>query len=257
MAQSSLGSSGTIAGTSLAVAVTNFKQKHEDSLLGILWYLLEPLFVFAVLLLIRKALDIQTPFYPLYLFLGLIMFNFFAHTTGAAARSLLSNGGLIAWINIRLEIFPLAVVIQHLFSHLFEVLILIGVVLWVGAPIQSILFYPIALLPLIFFTLGISMALSILTVIMRDIGNVWRVVIGRVVWLATPIFYTVSEGTQLYALNQWNPLYHFMEFGRSLLVYGRIPELHSFLITYLVGILSLLGGWLIFRSLKHRAPELL
>ena len=67
---------------SFALAKAQFKLRNEGSYLGIFWYILNPIFIFSLLLLIFSTRVGQgIPHYPLYLLLGIIMFNFFQTAT--------------------------------------------------------------------------------------------------------------------------------------------------------------------------------
>ncbi|MCH7640633.1 ABC transporter permease [Patescibacteria group bacterium] len=89
---------------SLALAKANFKLRNEGTYLGILWYLLNPLLLFALLFLIffdRLGQNIEQ--YPLYLLLGIIMFNFFQQATTEATKIIDQNRHLIKSINFPKE----------------------------------------------------------------------------------------------------------------------------------------------------------
>ena len=62
------------------VIVTNFKVRYQGSMLGYLWSLLKPLFMFAILYIVFtqvfKVGD-GIPHYPVYLLLGIVLWNFF------------------------------------------------------------------------------------------------------------------------------------------------------------------------------------
>ena len=65
-------------GLSLALAKAQFKLKNEGTWLGVLWYLLAPILTFLFMLgIFHDRLGNNIPNYPLYLLLGIILFNFF------------------------------------------------------------------------------------------------------------------------------------------------------------------------------------
>jgi len=72
----------SILGLSLSLAKSYFKSRNEGSYLGIFWYLLNPLAFFVIIMLMSQVINAKPEKdYPLYLFLGLIMFNFFLNST--------------------------------------------------------------------------------------------------------------------------------------------------------------------------------
>src|SRR4030043_292518 len=105
-------------GLSLSLAKFKFKLRNEGSYLGIIWYLLSPLFFFTLLFFIfneRIGSNIQN--YPLYLLIGIIMFNFFQSVTSEAATIILTNRGLIKSIKFPRESLVLSNLLRALFSH--------------------------------------------------------------------------------------------------------------------------------------------
>jgi len=87
---------------SLSLAKATFRLRIEGSYLGILWYLLNPLFLFLVFMMIRQSSSLATGvmFYPLYLFLGIAAFNFFRATISAAIASISNNPNYIKSTNM-------------------------------------------------------------------------------------------------------------------------------------------------------------
>ena len=77
---------------SLSLAVVDFKLRNERTCLGLLWFLIEPIFSFIILLsLVRMFAQHKIPYYPVYLFCGLIIFNFFGLITSVSTTAILSR----------------------------------------------------------------------------------------------------------------------------------------------------------------------
>ena len=115
-----------ILGLSLSLAKANFKLRNEGSYLGIFWYLLEPLLMFAIILLITKNLGATNILdYPIYLLIGLIMFNFFNRVTILSTDAIKDNADFIKSIRINQESLIISNVLQFTFSHIFEFFVLI------------------------------------------------------------------------------------------------------------------------------------
>ena len=110
---------------SFQIAKSGFKLRNEGSYLGILWYLLNPLLLFVLLLLVfADRLGNEIPMYPLYLLLGIVMFNFFQQTTSESTRIVLVDyRDLVKSINFPREAIVLGAVLKFLFSHFFEILL--------------------------------------------------------------------------------------------------------------------------------------
>ena len=241
--------------TSFTLAYTHFKLRTERSVLGMFWYALEPLMVFGVLLLITQVVAINHPHYSAYLFLGLIIFHFFSSATNHAAHAILQNRELIKWVTLRIEIFPLAHVLQFVISHAVEVLLFAGVLVLSGLSITWLLFYPLIFIPFALFTLGIALCLSVATVFTSDIANAWRILVSRLLWLGTPIFYVLNEGTLLWTLNQYNPLFYFITLARTVLIDHQMPTTHLLGSAVLWGVGVFTLGLIVFIRFQSQLAE--
>lgn len=246
----------SISGLSLSLAKVEFKLRNEGSYFGILWYLLNPIFMFLLLFLIfANRLGNDIPLYPLYLFLGLIIFNFFQTTTIESTNSIIQEyRPLIKSINFQRESLIAAVVLKNVFSHLFEIALFFLVALFFKVSLLGILYYLIILLFLCSFTLGASLILASLTVYFVDMKNIW-IFASRIIWFATPIFYAIGNQTRLFYFNSFNPLYYFIAAARDLVIYAKMPPPLILLMVLFFTLISLFTGLLIFNKLKKRFAE--
>jgi len=247
-----------VLGLSLSLAKAGFKLKNEGSYLGILWYLLNPLLMFALLLLIfSNRLGGNIPNYPLYLLLGIIMFNFFQKATTESTKTITKDyRGIIKSINFPRESLIAALVLKTFFSHLFEIVLFIVFLLIFKNSLIGMIFYPIMLIFFCFFVFGSCLILSALTVYFVDLENIWLFV-SRLIWLGTPIFYAIGGQTKLFYVNLLNPLYYFITIARELIIYTKIPELWMILGAIGYSLLFLIIGLLIFNKLKIKFAEMI
>lgn len=240
---------------SLELAKAEFKLRNEGSYLGIFWYLLNPLLMFGLLFLIFfDRLGQNIPDYPLYLLLGLIIFNFFQQTTVESTNIIRDNRGIIKSINFPKESLIGSIILKFLFSHIFEIILFIIFLILFKAPVYLILFYPLILLLLCIFILGTCLILSSIAVYFVDLENIWAFVV-RLIWLGTPIFYAIEGQTKLFYINLFNPMYYFITIARDLIIYTKIPELWMITITIFFSFVFLLIGLLIFNKLKIKFAE--
>jgi len=248
----------SVAGLSIQLAKADFKLRNEGSYLGIFWYLLSPLLMFTLLFFIfQSRLGTGIEYYALYLFLGIIMFNFFQSTSLEATKSLMhENVWLIKSINFPRESLIGAIVLRNLFSHLFEFGLFVVLFLFFNIPIINLLFYLIVLIFLVMFILGVSLILSSFTVYFADLDNIWTF-FTRILWLGTPIFYTIGSQNGLLAVNLFNPLYYFITFSRDLIIYSSWPEPLIFFGVVFWSFFFLVTGILVFNKLKGRLAELI
>ncbi len=209
----------------MTLAVMGFKLRNEGSYLGIIWYLLNPLLMFLLLLVIFSnniGGDIEQ--YPIYLLTGIIMVNFFLAATSESTKIIRANKGTIRSIHYNRESLIGSIVLVAIFSHLFELVMLAIVMLVFGISPWGAAIYLLVLLVFSLFTLGVCLILSSIAVYFMDLDNIWSFA-SKLLWFATPIFYSTSGKDGLSVVILFNPLYHFLTIARSLIIYHETPSL--------------------------------
>jgi ABC-2 type transport system permease protein len=245
-----------VFGLSLALAKAEFKLRNEGSYLGILWYLLNPLFTFIILLLVfSKRLGSNVPSYPAYLLVGIVLFNYFQQATNNSSRILYEHDSIIKSVRFPYVSIVISIIFRTIFSHLFELVMLIGLLFFLKISLIGMIFYPLILLFLSIFTVGVSLIISSLVIYFRDLENIWGFV-SRLLWLATPIFYAVEGQIKLFIFNLFNPLFYFITASRDIIIYFRMPEL--WVIAGVVGysVFTLALGLFVFWSLQKKFAEM-
>lgn len=238
------------------LALTEFKLRNEGSYLGILWYVLNPLLLFAVLLFVfSRFVGSGIEQYPAYLVMGILMFNFFSRTTLDAAN-IIKDSGQIKSFFFQREALVFGTVLKHLFAHVFEVAMFFILLAFFGIPLYNILLYFSILFFFVLFMFGVGLFLAALTVYFIDLANVWQFSM-LLLWFGTPIFYSVAEQPALLALNHLNPLYYFITGARESIVYGQMPDVAIILGIVLFPVGALAVGYTIFSRLQPRFAELI
>ncbi|HOW58757.1 MAG TPA: ABC transporter permease [Candidatus Omnitrophota bacterium] len=235
---------------SLSLAKVRFKLRNEGSFIGIFWYLLEPLLTFAILLLFGHALYQNIiPHYPLYLLVGLVVFNFFLAATNFSIKAITSNESFIKSMDIAKEPFVIAGLIQYSFSHACEIVLLLFLALCLKVPLTGFLVYPLFFLFFSLFVLGCSFLFATIGVYIKDLSNVWAV-LGRLLWFATPIFYVAPKEGALYLINLFNPIFYFVSTARAIIINGQTLDLGTTVFVVLSSVLMFFLGLFSFSIRK-------
>jgi ABC-2 type transport system permease protein len=244
-------------GLGLSLARAHLKIKIEDSYLGFLWYSLNPLVTFLVLLFVfSKNLGCNIPNYPLYLLVGIIMFNMFQTVTYEAALILGGEFLLMKAVKIPHEVFVIAIIFKDSLSHFFELLILFIIFLFLRIPVTGILFYPVLFILFCVFLIGVSLGLFTFRIFIKDIENIWAF-LSRLLWFITPIFYAPQQYGKFMYVNLLNPLFYFITIAREVIVYQRWPSGMLILGALGYSLLSLGVGLMVFNRFKSKFNELL
>jgi ABC-2 type transport system permease protein len=248
---------------------TDFKLRYQGSVLGYAWSLLRPLLIFVILYVVFVRflkLGNGVPHYPIYLLLGIIIWNFFNEMTVQSLGSIVGRGDLIRKIRI-----PRWMIV---FSSSVSALINLGLNLLVVAVFMIInhvgllgslpLMVPV-LVEVYFFALGLSLFLSALFVKFRDVGYIWEVIMQAGFYL-TPILYPLSKITNVtfQKLIMLNPMAQAIQDTRYAAVTHQTPTIYGLfqggyykLIPFVIVVWVLVGGLLYFkREAKYFAENI-
>ena len=230
----------------------DLKVKYRRSFLGYLWSLLNPLLMMIVMSIVFSFMfrfNIEN--YPLYLICGQTLWTFFTESTNTSMYSVLQNAALIKKVYIPKFIFPLSRVLSSFVTMSFSLVAIIIVMLFTGAKFHlTILLFPLPLILLLLFSTGVGMILSSLSVYFRDITHLYGVL--TLAWMyATPIFYPIKElEGWVQSLIKLNPMYHYINFFRELVLYGNIPGPNTWFACFACTIVVVALGFLVFRKLQ-------
>jgi ABC-2 type transport system permease protein len=174
---------------------TDFKLRYQGSVLGYAWSLLRPLMLFVILYMVFvKVLNSGggLPHFPVYLLIGIVIWNFFVEMTTQSLGSIVGRGDLIRKIRIPRWLIVFSSSISALINLGLN-LIVVGVFMVLNhVPLQgTIILLPLVLLEVYVFALGLSLFLSAAFVKFRDINYIWEVILQAGFYL-TPILYAVS-----------------------------------------------------------------
>ena len=171
----------------------DIKIKYRRSVLGVLWTLLNPLFMMVVLSVVFSNLfrmDIEN--FPLYLLSGQLVFNFFSDSTTNSMSAVIGNASLIKKIYVPKYLFVISRVFSSFINLMASFTALLLVMVAMRAELHwTVLLIPIPLMLLVLFCLGISLILSAITVKFRDIMHLYSVFTTALMYL-TPVIYPMS-----------------------------------------------------------------
>lgn len=175
---------------------TDFKLRYQGSALGYVWSLLKPLAMFAVLYFVfAKFLKIgaDIPYYPIYLLVGIVLWNYFTELTSGAIGSVVSKGDLIRKINFPKYVIVLASSASAVISLGFNSIIVVLFMIIFGADPSwgAIIAIPLVLAEITILGLGLGLLMSALFVRFKDIAYIWEV-ISQAMFYATPILYPIT-----------------------------------------------------------------
>lgn len=230
----------------------DFKVKYKRSVLGIVWSLLYPLLTMAVMAIVfSNIFKFSTPGvnYLVYLMSGLIMFNYFSEASNLAMSSVVANFSLINKIYIPKYIFPLSKCLFVGINFLLTLIPLYIIIFATGTGVNIYhLLLPFTFACLFMFTLGMGLILATISVFLRDMFYIYGIII--MIWTyLTPIMYDISLiSTKLQPFLKLNPLYHYINFAREIILYNRIPQPFTWVVCLISALVVLIIGIVVFKK---------
>lgn len=173
----------------------DFKVRYQSSVLGYLWSVLRPLFLFVIMYVVFTNIfkvGNAVPNYPVYLLLGIVLWNFFTESTVIGMSAVVSKGDLIRKIAIPRYLTVLSSSASALINLGINLVVVVVFALINGVyPNWYWLLLPLILVELFAFSTALAFFLSALYVKFRDITYIWEVGV-QAAFYATPIFYPLS-----------------------------------------------------------------
>jgi ABC-2 type transport system permease protein len=238
---------------------TDFKLRYQGSLLGYAWSLLKPLLLFVILyvvfvyfLNIGKGVE----HYPVYLLLGIVLWNFFVEMTTQSLGSIVGRGDLIRKIKISRWIIVFSSSLSALINLSLNLVVVLIFALVNGVHFSlSVFLVPLSIAELYVLSLGVSLFLAAAYVKFRDISYIWEVVL-QAGFYATPILYPLTLITNVFVqkLLLLNPIAQAIQDARYNLVThqtltaGHMLNSFALIIPFAIVIILFVLGALYFKS---------
>ncbi|MCP1101364.1 ABC-type polysaccharide/polyol phosphate export permease [Aequitasia blattaphilus] len=226
----------------------DIKIKYRRSVLGVLWTLLNPLFMMIILSVVfSNIFRFEIENYPLYILSGQVVFNFFSDATNGAMTSIINSGPLIKKVYVPKYLF----VISRIFSSFINLMASFTALLLVMVATRSelhwsVLLVPVPLLFLVVLSTGVGLILSAITVKFRDIVHLYGVFTTALMYL-TPVIYPITQLPEwLRKLVELNPLTNILSMVRDVMIYNHIFSPMSVIIAIVESFVMLVLGLYVF-----------
>ena len=237
----------------------DFSARFRQSFLGYIWALVPILMTTAMFTWLNRmnvlAIAKTSLPYPIFVLLGMTVWQLFATGLADTTQSLASAGSLITKINFPRETLVLSAFGQSVFEFgVRSLLVAVGLTLFRIVPAPTILLIPFALIPLCLFTVGLGFLFSLVNGVMRDIGQLITFLITFWMFL-TPVVYPPVAGSARSLINVVNPVSPFVIAAQDLTTRGALSQPMNYAIGCLVSVIVFLVGWRVFHLTETRIAE--
>jgi ABC-type polysaccharide/polyol phosphate export permease len=238
----------------------DFRIRYRNMSLGMLWSIINPLVMMAVLTFVFTQVFGQGKItdYMVTVLCGLVPFNFFALAWLSGSSCIVENQNLVKRVPMPAEVLPLASVMATATHFVVQVGLVLAFTLILGRGVNwQWLWLPVVWGLELVFVCGLVLASSALNVFVRDVRYLVESANTVLFWLV-PIFYPFEIiPASLRGVYELNPVAALVLALRRILIDARPPGTALLLKFAAVSVVAFAGGWFIFRAMKRRFYEYL
>jgi ABC-2 type transport system permease protein len=241
---------------------TIFKMRYKGSILGFLWVLLKPVFMFVILFVVFSSVsgqvgNLTSRQYAVYLLSGLVVYTFFQEGITWGLNSIMERAGLIVKINFKREIVVISALTMALINFGINLLIIgvIGTVLGVQFSLLGIAY--ILLIGLVMFLgmYGIAFFMSIWMVYVRDLAHIMELVL-QLMFYASAVFFPIELIPEQYQfIVRYNPIALYIQAVREALINNNIMNTKFVFLSLIIAILLIIIGNRYFKKKILKVAE--
>ena len=234
------------------LTLKDLKVKYRGSMLGLVWSVLNPLLNMVVMTVVFSTLfrnDIE--YFPVYYLSGYLIFTLNQEGSTEAMFSMHYAAPLLRKVYIPKYVFPVSKIITAIINLAFSLIAMFLIMLITRAPFHFTIFLlPVLVVYLSIFTTGLGLLLSALAARFRDVTYLYSV--AMMAWsFLTPIFYPLEMLPQVVQfLQNFNPMFHYVNFSRNIILYGTPPSLTLHLFCIGCGLIMLAIGSRVFAKMQ-------
>lgn len=240
--------------------IRDLKVRYKQTVMGITWAVIQPLLMIAIFTIIfGKLAKIPSEGYPypVFVFSGLLAWNFFSSSINTAGLSLIGASNLVSKVYFPRIIIPLSSIGVAFVDFLISSLLLLIMMLFYAQEIGiTILLLPFYLLGLITLSAGVGSWLASITVTYRDFRYIIAYFVQLLMYL-TPVLYPSNFVPEAW---RWllflNPMYGWIDGIRACFL-GQSIDLVSTLVSAILSILFFIIGMFYFEKAQRRFADII
>jgi lipopolysaccharide transport system permease protein len=209
------------------LTLRGIKARYAQSILGVSWAIIQPLFSTIVFTLVFGGLakvDSDGMPYFLFSYLALWPWNYFSGTLTESANSLIQNANMITKVYFPRMVLPLSAILSKLLDFLIAFVVVIVLLIYFQVtPGWGLLILPVLILQLLMTSLGIGMFLSALAVKYRDVKHALSFIVQLLLYAAPVVYSTNAVPEKYIPFYILNPMVGVIEGFRAAFLNRPIP----------------------------------
>lgn len=216
----------------------DLKVRYKQTAIGILWAVLQPFIIMVVFTVFFGKLA-QMPSdgvpYPIFVYVGLLFWQFFSDALGETSNSLLANKSIVSKVYFPRLLLPVSTVFTRLIDFFIAAVILVGMMVYYGYTpnLGGLLILPLLLVLTFMTAVGLGLFLSAVNVKYRDVRYVLPFFIQLLLFV-TPVIYPASIAGAYSKILALNPMMGVIQSARAALL-GATPINWVLILTSFIG----------------------
>lgn len=235
-----------------AFTLKEIKIRYKQTILGVGWAILQPAaltLIFTIIFGIFLKVHSGNIPYPIFAYSALLPWTFFSTAVSFGALSVVNNGGLVTKVYFPREVMPISAVGAAFFDFLMASLIFILMIIFYKISVNLNILYLFVIVPaILLFTTGVSLILSTVNVLYRDVRFVVPLILQ--IWLyASPVIYSFDQVPSKYkGLVAINPLVGLVQGFRDVTILGKIPDFGTLSFSTITSLVIFILGYWFFKK---------
>lgn len=243
--------------------------RYRHSILGVSWALLQPLglmllfsFVFTRAVSVGAIEKLSVP-YPLFVYVGLLPWTFFASGLTGAVASLSSHRDLVTKIYFPQQILPMTAIASAFFDFCVAAGVLVGLVgfyhlttPWSFQWNAALVLLPVVMAVQVLFMLGLGMWLALANLWYRDVKYLFTFVIQVWMFLTNVLYPLPTDGSAaMRFITTVNPMVPIIGAYRTIVINGQLPSATPLALAAVVAVVLTVSAWTLYRAAEGRFAE--
>lgn len=238
----------------ISLSLRDIKARYKQSFLGILWIVVQPVatcIVFTVVFGHFVKINSGDIPYPVFVFSGLLLWQFFSRNLAEGVSSLVTNAGFINKVFFPRIGIPLIGLLSSAVDFVLALILLFALMLWFNVDFHfKILSVPLVVISTLALSYSGALIFSPLNAVFRDVGMMVGYGVQFLMYLS-PVIYPVAFLPEEYRwLFDFNPIATLLDWMRWAVIGSELPSARAFVVLFVVTCVSFMIGRLIFRKLE-------
>lgn len=236
-------------------AKADLKSEVANSYLNWIWWVLEPFLNMCVFTFVFGTIfGMSEPYFPIFIFSGLIVWTFFNKTVSSSVKIIRSNKGIITKIYVPKFVLLLQQMFINAYKMLFSIIVLVIMMFLFKTPVTLKVFY---IIPIMFEVFVLTFACSLLLlhfgVFVDDLAYAINILLKLLMYLSG-VMYNIDKKLDPHLgnmLKAFNPMAMLINSVHNVLLYDKGMDNKIYIIWFILSCLITIIGLYIIRKYEN------